>query len=616
VDRLFTLGLANAAAATVLALLVAVLGRTLALRPAVRHSLWLLVLLKLVTPPLFEVSIQGFQGEPPVGDTIAGKELELDAVVVHLEESRDGAQDTASIIDVPSSPGLNEAGKTSELEQASRWFPGFSLLQYLPAAWVAGTVAVALLAILRVARFQSVLRGAELAPDEVQEQVAELAGRLGLACAPRAWHIDSPLTPMLWAVGCKPRLIIPRELWKQMGSRARTMLLVHELAHLRRGDHLVRFFELGVTALFWWLPIVWWARKALREAEEQCCDAWVVWAYPEDVRTYAETLLETVDYLNPSRSPVPLLASGFGRAHHLELQRRLTMIMLGTTPRRLSIAGALGTFGFSALLLPLTPTLAQKPGEKTTTQAITIEVKDDGPEKAGQEVKSEVRVFVASDGDVQEVKTDSVAKAVEVLKQRIEALAKEKGGSEGREAQIKALKEAIGQLEKSKSVTYTVQAREPKEPAREVVLGDRLILRGEHDPSKLSPVSPDKKARIDQAKKRIEVLQKDLVTKQKQLAEAQLDLAKLSADMAFIEVKDLPPHVILKADPARIERSRIIVGKPAEVREGHLEFKTDHPAQVREDHDRLEALEAKLSKLLDEVASLRKQRESKTPEAK
>ena len=79
------------------------------------------------------------------------------------------------------------------------------------------------------------------------------------------------------------------------------------------------------------------------------------------------------------------------------------MIMLGTTPRRLSIAGALGTFGFSALLLPLTPTLAQKPGEKTTTQAITIEVKDDGPEKAGQEVKSEVRVFVASDGDVQEV---------------------------------------------------------------------------------------------------------------------------------------------------------------------------------------------------------------------
>jgi hypothetical protein len=256
--------------------------------------------------------------------------------------------------------------------------------------------------------------------------------------------------------------------------------------------------------------------------------------------------------------------------------------------------------------------LAQKPGEKTTSQAITIEVKDDGSEKPGQEVKSQVKVFVASDGDVQEVKTDSVAKAVEVLSQRIEALAREKGGSEGREAQIKALKEAINQLEKTRSVTYTVQAREPKEPARMEVLGDRLILRGDHDAAKLSA---EKKAKIDQAKSRIEVLQKDLVTKQKQLAEAQLELAKLSADIGFIEVKALPPHVILKADPAR-ERSRIIVGKPAGGREAVLEFKTDHPAQVRKDHDRLDDLEAKLSKLLDEVASLRKQRESKTPEAK
>src|SRR5437868_5333583 len=49
-------GLANAAAATVLALVAAAVGRV-ARRPALAHALWLLVLLKLLTPPLVAVQV-------------------------------------------------------------------------------------------------------------------------------------------------------------------------------------------------------------------------------------------------------------------------------------------------------------------------------------------------------------------------------------------------------------------------------------------------------------------------------------------------------------------------------------------------------------------------------
>ena len=48
--------LSNAVVATVLALVAAVIGRVCR-RPALVHSLWLLVLLKLVTPPLVPVSL-------------------------------------------------------------------------------------------------------------------------------------------------------------------------------------------------------------------------------------------------------------------------------------------------------------------------------------------------------------------------------------------------------------------------------------------------------------------------------------------------------------------------------------------------------------------------------
>src|SRR4051794_7887661 len=57
VETLLNLGLANALSATVLAILVAALARLLASRPAVLHCLWFLVLLKLLTPPLFEIPL-------------------------------------------------------------------------------------------------------------------------------------------------------------------------------------------------------------------------------------------------------------------------------------------------------------------------------------------------------------------------------------------------------------------------------------------------------------------------------------------------------------------------------------------------------------------------------
>src|SRR5262245_24440114 len=57
-DTLFHAGLSNVLTATILAALVACMARPLARRPAVLHCLWFVVLLKLVTPPLYEVPIR------------------------------------------------------------------------------------------------------------------------------------------------------------------------------------------------------------------------------------------------------------------------------------------------------------------------------------------------------------------------------------------------------------------------------------------------------------------------------------------------------------------------------------------------------------------------------
>jgi hypothetical protein len=102
-------------------------------------------------------------------------------------------------------------------------------------------------------------------------------------------------------------------------------VLAHELAHFRRRDHWVRWFEALVLGIYWWHPVAWIARRQLQRAEEECCDAWVVWVLPDAATVYARTILETVDFLTTDYRPSPVLASGLGPVHYLE--RRFEMIL-------------------------------------------------------------------------------------------------------------------------------------------------------------------------------------------------------------------------------------------------------------------------------------------------
>src|SRR5262249_862073 len=123
-----------------------------------------------------------------------------------------------------------------------------------------------------------------------------------------------------------------------------------ELAHLRRGDPWVRRLELVALGLYWWFPVAWWAARQLREAEEQCCDAWVVWSAPEAAEAYAALLVETVAFLSRSARPLPAGVSGAGPV--VRLKRRLTMILQGNTAPRLSRPGFAGLLVVGAALLP------------------------------------------------------------------------------------------------------------------------------------------------------------------------------------------------------------------------------------------------------------------------
>ena len=336
--------LSNAAIAALLALIA--LGIGCAVRsPTVRHLAWLIVLLKLVTPPLFSVPLTLLpaswgvpRAEPPTS------------------------------LDILLSPAAIDTIRSSEeaVARPSTWWGRpwpMRVADLAIVVWVLGAVGWFVWQGRRIVQFRRRVANAEDAPPEVVAALSRLATSLGIACPPKVKIATGIGSPMLWGRGRGAVVLFPRELLLRLSPAARDTLLAHELAHFLRCDHWVRVLEYIVTGLYWWHPAVWLARWGIEEAEEECCDAWVVGGLAASPRQYAEALLATVNFEAELRRPcLPPGACAANRSARL-LHRRLVGIIHACPPRR--FRGGIVVWALVAAALLTRPVLRAATTEHT-----------------------------------------------------------------------------------------------------------------------------------------------------------------------------------------------------------------------------------------------------------
>ena len=186
-DELFRTGLSNAVAATVLALLAAIVGRVVR-RPALTHALWLLVLVKLVTPPLRVVEFEWPSSEPARPIEVTANMPEEPAIGFEPEPEFAAALQNVEIANGDSGfgdplPPSKDIRSTEAAETPNQpLLPRVAVSSWtslLAECWLAGSTVWLLLVAFRTHRFQSLLREARSAPVELRE-VRRLARRLGL----------------------------------------------------------------------------------------------------------------------------------------------------------------------------------------------------------------------------------------------------------------------------------------------------------------------------------------------------------------------------------------------------------------------------------------------------
>lgn len=313
--------------------------------PTIAHVLWLLVLVKLITPPLLTLPVVPI---PTTADTAStSTTTSFSAPLTNAESMPEVSNERASVVDrtamaataVPEGDGIR--GLTAGL-----------LL-----VWFAGAIFVLVRSLVPIVRFHRLMRSTcRAASPRVQRIADETARRLRMPACPAVETIPTQVAPLVWFFGGRVRVVFPEALAVGMGDREVQMVLAHELAHVKRCDHLVRWLEWLACAAFWWNPIAWWARRNLRLNEEVCCDAMVLEALGPDPRGYAESLLMVVEFLASPAIRPPAMACAMNGGGTLE--RRLGMI-ISQRARRAPGWLTAGVVALSMGLLPLGVAYAQ-----------------------------------------------------------------------------------------------------------------------------------------------------------------------------------------------------------------------------------------------------------------
>ncbi len=184
---------------------------------------------------------------------------------------------------------------------------------YLPWLWLVGTPATfALLATGLVGTRR--LRGASRAIDDgpIAEACARLCRTLGVRGRVVVATCERIAAPVLVGI-VRPIILVPPAALTGWSTDEVEMVLLHELAHVRRWDNLVNLLQRVVESLLFFHPAVWWASAWVRREREACCDAIVV-GHTHEPHAYAQMLIEFASRLSEPGRPRPRLGTALTSA--------------------------------------------------------------------------------------------------------------------------------------------------------------------------------------------------------------------------------------------------------------------------------------------------------------
>ena len=304
---------------------------------AVRHMIWTLALVSvLVLPPLslalprWQVSLVTIDGASPVPEQTRGTSDQSPASSPSLTGMR-----TPAMSHQPST--VHSSAVTSTTVGASTATPPASARStmswsgWLVGLWMIGALLILARLVAGVIAVAWMSRSTEVVTDSPWlQQARALAAELGISPRIRFLRSTGAAMPMAWGL-LQPAVLMPAAADEWPADRLRIVLL-HELAHVKRRDCLTHMIAQLSCALHWFNPLAWMAARRVRAERERACDDLVLAAGTRG-SDYADQLIEIARVMRAGRFPAVLAGASLAMAHRSELEGRLLSILDPSIPR-------------------------------------------------------------------------------------------------------------------------------------------------------------------------------------------------------------------------------------------------------------------------------------------
>jgi bla regulator protein BlaR1 len=162
----------------------------------------------------------------------------------------------------------------------------------------------------------------------------------------------------------RPALILPAQLLEHLNRRQLDAILAHENVSRRRRDNFFAAVHMGVEAIFWFHPLVWWIGSRMVEERELACAEEVLrmGCEPAD---YVRGILKVCRHY--TESPLQCVSGVTGA----DIKKRLRAILAGRVSRELNLSRklVLALAAVAAVAAPITVGVLDAPAMRAQAQS-------------------------------------------------------------------------------------------------------------------------------------------------------------------------------------------------------------------------------------------------------
>ena len=279
-------------------LIVILLGLDFILRKRVRaifrYCIWMLVLLKLVLPTSLaapsgimywlNLDLPEVTHEKAV---IAGQSEILPPQIAPALSEKAVATASSPVDILPSDTSIDP-----ELIQSVTATPINSVTSQavIFLIWLSVVITMVLLLLQRMFFVRGLIAQSQDAGGKMADTLVQSCRQMGIRRKISLKFSSNTATPSVCGL-FRPVILIPADLPNKLDSDHLKAVLLHELAHIKRGDLWVSFVQTILQIIYFYNPLLWLANAVIRQVREQAVDEMVQVAMGEQADTYPETLI-------------------------------------------------------------------------------------------------------------------------------------------------------------------------------------------------------------------------------------------------------------------------------------------------------------------------------------